>query len=131
MQGDKPFDHVGLRTVYRNANNKGAWIVNNGLTAALANQVLADGADLVAFGRPFIANQTSRAICTKEQLSMFQTEARFMAVAPKAIPTCKVLSKHNPVHSFRIKQYLSTEIFNSIKLSRLALQNESMAAHMG
>jgi N-ethylmaleimide reductase len=31
-------------------------MVNNGYTLALADQALADGADLVAFGRPFIAN---------------------------------------------------------------------------
>ena len=35
----------------------GAWMVNNGYDLALANSVLADGkADLVAFGKPFIAN---------------------------------------------------------------------------
>ena len=35
----------------------GAWMVNNGYDLALANAVLADGkADLVAFGKPFIAN---------------------------------------------------------------------------
>lgn len=35
----------------------GAWIVNNGYSAAMAEAVIADGrADLVAFGRPFIAN---------------------------------------------------------------------------
>ena len=31
-------------------------MVNNGLDTALANQALASGADMVAFGRPFIAN---------------------------------------------------------------------------
>ena len=35
----------------------GAWMVNNGYDLALANAVLAQGkADLVAFGKPFIAN---------------------------------------------------------------------------
>ena len=35
----------------------GAWMVNNGYDLALANAVLAEGkADLVAFGKPFIAN---------------------------------------------------------------------------
>lgn len=56
MQGDKPFDYAALRAAYRNAGGKGAWMVNNGLDSALANQALAEGADLVAFGRPFIAN---------------------------------------------------------------------------
>jgi N-ethylmaleimide reductase len=31
-------------------------MVNNGYNADLANQALGTGADLVAFGRPFIAN---------------------------------------------------------------------------
>ena len=31
-------------------------MVNNGYDRSLAEQALADGADLVAFGRPFIAN---------------------------------------------------------------------------
>ena len=56
VQGDTPFDYAVLRACYQNAGGKGAWMVNNGLDTALANQALADGADLVAFGRPFIAN---------------------------------------------------------------------------
>lgn len=56
MQGDQPFDYALLRAVYRSAGGKAAWMVNNGLDAALANQSLAEGADLVAFGRSFIAN---------------------------------------------------------------------------
>ncbi|MFZ4624616.1 MAG: alkene reductase [Rhodoferax sp.] len=53
---DRPFDYTGLRRAYRAAGGKGAWMVNNGLDRALAEQALADGADLVAFGRTFIAN---------------------------------------------------------------------------
>ena len=34
----------------------GAWMVNNGLDLALAKQELSEGADLVSFGRPYIAN---------------------------------------------------------------------------
>ena len=56
MQGDTAFDYVALRSAYRNAGGKGAWMVNNGYDRALASQSLAIGADLVAFGRPFIAN---------------------------------------------------------------------------
>ncbi len=56
VQGDQPFDYAALRAVYRSAGGKGAWMVNNGFDAALASQALAEGADLVAFGRPFIAN---------------------------------------------------------------------------
>jgi len=56
VQGDTPFDYAALRASYRNAGGKGAWMVNNGLDTTLANQALAEDADLVAFGRPFIAN---------------------------------------------------------------------------
>ena len=49
-------DYEALRRAYRDAGGTGAWMVNNGYTLELANQALAEGADLVAFGRPFIAN---------------------------------------------------------------------------
>jgi N-ethylmaleimide reductase len=53
---DRPFDYTGLRRAYRAAGGKGAWMVNNGLDKELAQAAIADGADLVAFGRLFIAN---------------------------------------------------------------------------
>ena len=53
---DRPFDYDALRAGYRAAGGKGAWMVNNGLDRALAEQALAEGADLVSFGRLFIAN---------------------------------------------------------------------------
>ena len=56
QQGDTPFDYAALRQHYRKAGGQAAWMVNNAYDAALATQALADGADLVAFGRPFIAN---------------------------------------------------------------------------
>ena len=56
VQGDTPFDYAAMRSQYTRAGGTGAWMVNNGLDGALAAQSLADGADLVAFGRPFIAN---------------------------------------------------------------------------
>ncbi|WP_380780386.1 alkene reductase [Sphingomonas sp. R86520] len=47
-----PFDYDALRTRFR-----GAYIANNGFDQKLAETHLADGkADLIAFGRPFIAN---------------------------------------------------------------------------
>ena len=55
-QGPAPFDYAALRQAYRSAGGQGAWMVNNGYDLALAQQSLADGADIVAFGRPFIAN---------------------------------------------------------------------------
>jgi N-ethylmaleimide reductase len=45
-----------MRTAYRTAGGKGAWMVNNAYDRALAESALANGADIVAFGRPFIAN---------------------------------------------------------------------------
>lgn len=56
QQGARPFDYAALRQAYRTAGGKAAWMVNNGYDRALADQALAEGADLVAYGRPFIAN---------------------------------------------------------------------------
>ena len=53
---DRPFDYEALKAAYRRAGGKGAWMVNNGYDRALAEAALANGADIVAFGRPFIAN---------------------------------------------------------------------------
>ena len=53
---DRPFDYTGLRRAYRAAGGRGAWMVNNGLDKTLAEQVVREGVDLVAFGRLFIAN---------------------------------------------------------------------------
>ncbi|RFP77224.1 alkene reductase [Hydrogenophaga borbori] len=53
---DRPFDYAALRQAWRAAGGQGAWMVNNGYDLALAEQSLNDGADLVAFGKPFIAN---------------------------------------------------------------------------
>jgi N-ethylmaleimide reductase len=47
-----PFDFHALRKRFR-----GAWMVNNGYTREMATQAITSGyADLVAFGKPFIAN---------------------------------------------------------------------------
>jgi len=56
QQGPAAFDYAALRQAYRNAGGQAAWMVNNGYDTALAQQALADGADLVAFGKGFIAN---------------------------------------------------------------------------
>lgn len=53
---DRPFDYAQARATYRTAGGTGAWMVNNGYDRALADHALAHGADLVAFGKPFIAN---------------------------------------------------------------------------
>lgn len=56
QQGEQPFDYTALRLAYRDAGGRGAWMVNNGYDGALANGVLGEGADLVAFGKSMIAN---------------------------------------------------------------------------
>ena len=53
---DRPFDYPALKAAYREAGGKGAWMVNNGLDQSLAEKEVAEGADLVAFGRPYIGN---------------------------------------------------------------------------
>ncbi|MGH8034575.1 MAG: alkene reductase [Lysobacterales bacterium] len=53
---DRPFDYAALKAAYRAAGGKGAWMVNNGYDKALAEQAVKGGADLVAFGKPYIAN---------------------------------------------------------------------------
>ncbi|RMX04792.1 alkene reductase [Corticibacter populi] len=54
---ERPFDYAALRHAYRTAGGTAAWMVNNGYDKALAEQVLQAGqADIVAIGRPFIAN---------------------------------------------------------------------------
>lgn len=52
----RPFDYDKMLHAWRAAGAKGAWMVNNGYDRALAEQALERGADLVAFGRLFIAN---------------------------------------------------------------------------
>ena len=48
----RPFDYAQLKSRFH-----GAWMVNNGYDGAMADAAISDGrADLVAFGRPFIAN---------------------------------------------------------------------------
>ncbi len=53
---DRPFDYAALKAAYRKAGGQGAWMVNNGYDKALAEHAVANGADLVAFGKPFLAN---------------------------------------------------------------------------
>ena len=56
QQGELPFDYAALRQAYTQAGGRAAWMLNNGYDLSLADQSLASGADLIAFGRPFIAN---------------------------------------------------------------------------
>ena len=53
---DRPFDYAALKAAYTDAGGRGAWMVNNGLDKTLAEKELAQGADLFAFGRPYIGN---------------------------------------------------------------------------
>lgn len=57
QQGERPFDYDALRSTYVAAGGKAAWMTNNGYDRALAVKTIKDGeADLVAFGKSFIAN---------------------------------------------------------------------------
>jgi N-ethylmaleimide reductase len=56
QQGDTAFDYAALQHAYTQAGGHAAWMLNNGYDLALAEQSLASGADLVAFGKSFIAN---------------------------------------------------------------------------
>jgi N-ethylmaleimide reductase len=52
-----PFDWKALKAAYRAKGGKGTWMVNNGYDRAAAIEAVESGyADVVAFGRPFIAN---------------------------------------------------------------------------
>jgi N-ethylmaleimide reductase len=53
---ERPFDYAALQRAWRDAGGKGAWMVNNGYDKALAERALGEGADLVAFGKAYIAN---------------------------------------------------------------------------
>ena len=56
QQGDAPFDYMALKSAYQQGGGHGAWMLNNAYDRALADQAIADGADLIAFGKSFIAN---------------------------------------------------------------------------
>jgi N-ethylmaleimide reductase len=56
QQGDQAFDYKALKAAYQQAGGKGAWMLNNGYERELADHALQNGADLIAFGKSFIAN---------------------------------------------------------------------------
>ena len=56
QQGEAPFDYMALKKAYQQSGGHGAWMLNNAYDRALADQAIADGADLIAFGKSFIAN---------------------------------------------------------------------------
>jgi N-ethylmaleimide reductase len=56
QQGDHAFDYSALKAAYQQAGGKGAWMLNNGYERELADDALQAGADLIAFGKSFIAN---------------------------------------------------------------------------
>lgn len=56
QQGDVPFDYAALKKAYQNAGGKGAWMLNNGYDRDLADAAVSSSADLIAFGKAFIAN---------------------------------------------------------------------------
>ncbi|MGP1684750.1 MAG: oxidoreductase, partial [Giesbergeria sp.] len=53
----QPFDYNALKQIFRKAGGQGAWMLNNGYTDKASAQAELDaGADIVAFGRVYIAN---------------------------------------------------------------------------
>jgi N-ethylmaleimide reductase len=56
QQGETSFDYAALKTAYQQAGGQGAWMLNNGYDSELAKSALNQGADLIAFGKAFIAN---------------------------------------------------------------------------
>ena len=56
QQGEALFDYMALKRAYQQGGGHGAWMLNNAYDRALADQAIADGADLIAFGKSFIAN---------------------------------------------------------------------------
>ncbi|MCD0503078.1 alkene reductase [Bordetella petrii] len=57
QQGDQPFDYAALRRSYQEAGGKAAWMGNNNYDYDLAERTVETGkADLIAFGKLFIAN---------------------------------------------------------------------------
>ena len=52
-----PFDYAALRNAYHQAGGTAAWMTNNGYDRDMAIEAVESGkADIVAIGRPFIAN---------------------------------------------------------------------------
>ena len=53
----RPFDYAQFKNSYRQAGGKGVWMVNNGYDGDMAAKAIASGqADMVAFGKLYIAN---------------------------------------------------------------------------
>ncbi|MFA7414525.1 MAG: alkene reductase [Rhizobium sp.] len=56
-EGSQPFDWAGMKSAYRDKGGKAAWISNNSYERAMAIETVASGrADMVSFGKQFIAN---------------------------------------------------------------------------
>ncbi|AMO23273.1 alkene reductase [Ramlibacter solisilvae] len=53
---ERPFDYGAMRRAYQLAGGSGAWMVNNNYDQDSAQQALDGGADLIAFGKLYIAN---------------------------------------------------------------------------
>jgi len=53
---DRPFDYDAFKRAYRAAGGRGVWMGNNGYDRVLAESAIEHGADLVAFGKLYIAN---------------------------------------------------------------------------
>lgn len=78
---------MALKHAYQQSGGHGAWMLNNAYDRALADQALADGADLIAFGKSFIANPDLAARLKQNGPYNTPDRATFMAVMQQVIPT--------------------------------------------
>lgn len=57
QQGGQPFDWADMKSAYREKGGKAVWMSNNSYDRAMAIETVASGrADMVSFGKQFIAN---------------------------------------------------------------------------
>jgi len=72
------FVYAAFKAAYVDAGGKGAWMLNNGYSAETAADAIASGkADLVSFGKPFIANP--------DLVHRIETGADWNAIKPETL----------------------------------------------
>lgn len=90
------FDYAALRAKF-----KGPWIANNGYDKDSAEQAIASGyADMIAFGRAFIANPDWSNACARAWHCPTSIRTRCMAVAPRATPITRACPGNRPRHQY-------------------------------
>ncbi len=88
------FDYKALRQAYEKAGGKAKWMVNNGYDRDLAIDAVESGrADLVAFGKPFIANPDLVGRLEKNLPLNTPVQATFYGGGPKGYIDYPVIEK--------------------------------------